>query len=69
MGDDTLQDLRTQIEQLDREVLEVLARRFAISRRIGHVKHKWNLPIADPQREVQLLEENKLITKCYVKNL
>ena len=58
MPDNTLQDLRKQIEQLDREVLEVLARRFVISRKIGSVKQKWSLPVEDETREAQLLQEN-----------
>jgi len=47
---DELQTLRLQIDQCDRELLNVLTRRMAVSRQIGVFKKAHNLQILQPER-------------------
>jgi len=55
-----LQSLRTEIDRLDRELVELLARRRDVVKRVADVKRRWALPVTDPAREQsmrrQLLE-------------
>ncbi len=56
-----LEALRDEIEALDEELLETVARRLEVAREIGLVKEKDGLPIRDLARE-------KLVVAEYVRN-
>ena len=43
--------LRSEIDRLDKMLVEVLAERFKITHQIGLLKKSTNLPPVDPQRE------------------
>jgi len=45
--------LRQQIDQLNEEILESLAKRLKISKEVAVVKKKHNLPIHDDKRELE----------------
>ena len=47
---DTLESLRRQIDDIDAELLDVLARRMEISRVIGKYKSEHRLPVVQPAR-------------------
>ena len=47
---DTLDSLRRQIDDIDAELLDVLARRMEISRVIGKYKSEHRLPVVQPAR-------------------
>ena len=47
---ESLVQLRRQIDQLDNELLEVLAKRMNISREIGTYKRDHNMPVVQPNR-------------------
>ena len=50
-SDDQLTALRAQIDDLDRELVELLARRFEVTREVGRLKAQQGLPSLDEQRE------------------
>ena len=49
-----LEELRREIDDLDRRLFALLARRMAIAGEIGGIKHSQGLPINDPVRETLL---------------
>ena len=51
-----LQSLRREIDQIDRELLELLARRMRLVLRVGDYKRDRELPVYDPERERAILE-------------
>ncbi len=52
---DALKELRTQIDQVDREMLQLFAKRLQLVAKVGEVKHKHGLPIYAPEREADML--------------
>lgn len=53
--DATLDELRWQIDELDGELLSVLSRRMAVSRKIGEYKRAHDMPVVQPERYNRLL--------------
>jgi chorismate mutase len=51
-----LDEYRTQIDGVDRQIVELLNKRAAIVRRIGSVKKEAGLAVAAPARERQVLD-------------
>lgn len=49
-GDNILGELRGRIDELDRELVDVLARRMDISRQIGAYKKESNIPVVQAER-------------------
>lgn len=43
--------LRDQIDEVDKALLDLLARRMALVAEVGEVKSKYGLPIYVPERE------------------
>jgi len=54
-----LQDIRSEIDEIDRHILELLAKRFACSEKIAAQKIKQGLPVYDGAREEMLFENIK----------
>lgn len=52
-----MKDLRTQIDEIDRGLVDLITRRFAVVRDIAAYKAKNNIPIHDPARERQKLND------------
>jgi len=52
---DTLGRYRQQIEQLDCELVSLLAKRVALSKEIGATKRVAGLPTLDPAREAEVI--------------
>lgn len=50
-----LQPLREQIDQLDSELVDLLARRARVTAQVGQVKQHYALPVYVPEREQALL--------------
>lgn len=65
-----LNKARTEINNIDKEIVKLLEKRFNIVNKIGHYKRKQNLPVYDEIREKQVIEscinflENKQYSKC-----
>ena len=52
---ESLTELRSQIDKLDDQLLELLSRRMRVSRDIGQYKKEHNLPVLQTQRYEELL--------------
>ncbi|HIT32281.1 MAG TPA: prephenate dehydratase [Candidatus Enterenecus stercoripullorum] len=50
-----LQSLRGQIDQIDRQMVELFRQRMDVTRRVGRYKAEHNLPVLDQERERQVL--------------
>ncbi|MBP9742891.1 MAG: chorismate mutase [Burkholderiales bacterium] len=62
---DILEELRTQIDAIDNELLAMLAKRQAVVKEVGEYKIKHNLPIFDARREKYLHEFHKQLSIKY----
>lgn len=54
-GGEMLEQLRSQIDELDNELLSVLGRRFEVCRRIGEYKSRVNMPVMQSERYSRLV--------------
>jgi chorismate mutase/prephenate dehydratase len=52
---DKLKPLREQIDEIDAQILALLARRGRVAEAVGHVKAETNAPVFRPEREAQVL--------------
>lgn len=52
---DALKEIRNEIDALDKELIEVFAKRLALVKKVGEIKHKQGLPIYVPEREADML--------------
>jgi chorismate mutase/prephenate dehydratase len=52
---DKLTPLREQIDAIDAQILDLLARRAKVAQAVGHVKAETNAPVFRPEREAQVL--------------
>lgn len=55
--DNRLIALRSQIDALDDDLLDILARRMAVSREIGRYKQQQRIPVVQPKRYNDLMEK------------
>jgi chorismate mutase len=53
-GQDRLEVLRVQIDELDERLVTVLAERFKVTRQVGALKAERGLPPQDATREAQI---------------
>jgi chorismate mutase len=51
-----LAEHRERIDELDAELIKTLAKRFAITRQVGELKARLNLPAQDSTREASQFE-------------
>ncbi|QEH46229.1 bifunctional chorismate mutase/prephenate dehydrogenase [Aggregatibacter actinomycetemcomitans] len=54
-----LAELREQIDSLDQELLQLLAKRQQVVYKVGEVKQQHGLPIYAPQREAEMLQRKR----------
>ena len=52
-----LSSLRAEIDQLDKQLWEIIAQRMDIAREIGEIKRTHNEPIVQAQRYQQVLDQ------------
>jgi chorismate mutase/prephenate dehydratase len=57
-----LSQLRTQIDEIDSQLLDLLNRRLELVAEIGEIKNREGLPIYAPEREERLLRS--LVSRC-----
>jgi chorismate mutase len=50
-----LSEIRKEIERIDRSLIELIAQRVALARRVGAVKRSAGLPTLDPPREAAVV--------------
>jgi chorismate mutase len=58
-----LTSLRTDIEQLDRELVALIARRVALARSVGVAKRMAGLPTLDPAREAAIIRRASTLAR------
>lgn len=51
-----LAELRKEIDQIDEELLNLIARRLTVVKKIGDIKRKLQKPIVDTKREKEKIE-------------
>ncbi|RZH78975.1 chorismate mutase, partial [Staphylococcus aureus] len=54
-----LQNLREQIDQVDKTLLSLLAKRMQLVAEVGEVKNRHGLPIYAPDREAAMLASRR----------
>lgn len=54
-----LQNLREQIDQVDKSLLSLLAKRMQLVAEVGEVKNRHGLPIYAPDREASMLASRR----------
>jgi chorismate mutase len=47
--------LRTRIEQIDRDLVDLIAERTEVAREVGELKRELGLPVLDPAREAAVV--------------
>ena len=55
---DSLAELRLQIDQVDNELLDILSKRMGVAKAIGQYKKENNVPILQPARWSKILEKS-----------
>lgn len=50
-----LHELRKEIDEIDKQTIELLEKRVRIVKEIGEIKRELNLPIRDEKREEEVL--------------
>ena len=58
-----LDEYRRQLEKIDKSILDLLAKRFIIVRKIGSIKKDNNLPIIDIKQEEEKINQLSLTGK------
>mgnify|MGYP006296987899 CR=1 FL=1 len=53
---DELETIGGEIDQIDEQLVQLLAKRFACSKRVVEIKNEIGKPVFDAQREAELLE-------------
>lgn len=51
----TLEELRVEIDELDRQILELIQLRVTLAKKVQALKKRTGLPIEDLERENQIL--------------
>lgn len=64
MDRDILKHARTRIDEIDKSIVQLLKDREAEVREIAEYKALYNLPIEQPEREKELLEKVRDISKA-----
>ena len=55
----TIDDIRQDIDRLDRDLLRIFNERAALALAIGEIKKELGLPVYDPSREKKIFERMK----------
>jgi chorismate mutase len=55
MSDPKLEELRSRIETIDRQLVELIGRRRELAIEIGRTKQALGLPVMDPQQEAKVV--------------
>lgn len=63
MSDDRLEELRAQIEALDRELVTLIGRRHDLVLEVGRSKQELGLPVMDPPQEAKVVRRAAKIAR------
>ena len=53
--DKRILELRQQIDQLDEDIIQLLKKRMGISKEVGKLKEKLDIPVEDKGREQEII--------------
>ncbi|MFA6382931.1 MAG: chorismate mutase [Parcubacteria group bacterium] len=56
---------RDEIDSLDKKLLDILSKRFSVTKKVGQYKAKNNLPIKDLKREKEMFVRRVALAKKY----
>ena len=59
-----LEDLRKQIDELDIQIVKLIAERMTVTRDIGQEKKEAGKPMEDKARELAVLEKSKNLARA-----
>ena len=59
----SIEDLRKQVDQLDENIIDLIAERMSVTREIGKEKRESGKPIEDKSREQKVLERIKKLAR------
>jgi chorismate mutase len=59
----TIDDWRRKIDEIDRKLVELLNERARCAIEIGHVKRDEGLPVYQPERELEILENAERVNQ------
>jgi len=54
--DKRILELRQQIDDLDEEIIQLLKKRMGISKGVGKLKEKLDIPVEDKNRENEIID-------------
>ena len=54
--DKRILELRQQIDQLDEKIIQLLKNRMGISKEVGKLKEKLDIPVEDKGREQEIID-------------
>ena len=54
--DKRILELRQQIDDLDEEIIQLLKKRMGISKEVGALKEKLDIPVEDKNRENEIID-------------
>ncbi|KKT48035.1 MAG: Chorismate mutase [Candidatus Gottesmanbacteria bacterium GW2011_GWA2_44_17] len=61
-----LDDLRKQIDEIDKSIINLLAKRMETVKKIGQLKKKSNIPVLDKSRWKKVIKSKKgFVKKIY----
>lgn len=60
---DQLAALRERIEQIDKELVRLIAERVELARDVGSIKRALNLPTLDPAREAVVIRRSGALAR------
>lgn len=56
--DDRLTKLRKEVDKIDENILELLGKRFAVTKKVGKLKKEAKIGVIDQKRWISLLDKN-----------
>ncbi len=60
---DELSQYRQEIDNIDKQIINLLAQRYELTKKVADYKNKNNLPSLQPERWQEVLNEKKAIWK------
>ena len=54
--DERILEIRTKIDQIDRDIIDLLITRQALSKEIGALKKELQIPVEDTSREQEIID-------------
>jgi chorismate mutase len=62
-----LYELRGRIDEIDKQIIELLEERIRVAKEIGKIKKELNLPIKDEEREREVLKRAERFGEIFEK--